>query len=373
MSRASSIDRLPSGKWRGRYYDETGTRRSKTFEKHRPAKDWLHAQRVSVASGQHVDPTDRTTVSEYALRWHSARGGRPSTVRTREGLIRNSIERTSLGARPLGRVKPLDVQGWATERADALSPSTLRNVVSLLRSIYASAVADRLVASSPVLGWRSMSLPSADRARIVPLTVGQVAALADAMPGRNRAMVITQAGLGLRIGELLALRVQDVDFLGRTARVEFQIAPGAKTRSAPKTPLSRRTIPLPRVVADELARHIRDCPPGADGSLFTTRTGAVYRHDYYGSQIFARAVERAGLPKGTTSHSLRHHYASVLVAAGESVFAVAERLGHRNPNLVLSTYAHLMPDSEEGTRRAIDSAWVISGAQEARSGRLTAL
>ena len=54
---------------------------------------------------------------------------------------------------------------------------------------------------------------------------------------------------------------------------------------------------------------------------------------------------------------LRHHYASVLLAAGESVVAVAERLGHEDASLVLSTYGHLMPDSDDRTRSAIEAAW----------------
>jgi integrase len=68
-------------------------------------------------------------------------------------------------------------------------------------------------------------------------------------------------------------------------------------------------------------------------------------------------VRRAGLPAGTTSHDLHHHYASVLLHAGESVVAVADRLSHEDASLVQSTYGHLMPDSEERTRRAIDAAW----------------
>jgi integrase len=68
-------------------------------------------------------------------------------------------------------------------------------------------------------------------------------------------------------------------------------------------------------------------------------------------------VGKAGLPESTTTHDLRHHYASVLLMQGESVIVVAERLGHENATLVLSTYGHLMPDSEERTRRAVDDAW----------------
>ncbi|MBQ0993373.1 tyrosine-type recombinase/integrase [Micromonospora sp. H61] len=80
----------------------------------------------------------------------------------------------------------------------------------------------------------------------MPLTVDQVRALAAAMPAGNRAMVIVQAGLGLRLGELLALRVQDVDHVGRTVRIEWQFAPQSKLRTEPKTRRSRRTIPLPQ-------------------------------------------------------------------------------------------------------------------------------
>jgi len=73
----------------------------------------------------------------------------------------------------------------------------------------------------------------------------------------------------------------------------------------------------------------------------------------------AEAVACAGLPSATTSHDLRHHYASVLLQ-GKSVVAVAERLGQHNASLVLSTYGHLMPDSEDRTRRAVDTAWSTS-------------
>ncbi len=85
--------------------------------------------------------------------------------------------------------------------------------------------------------------------------------------------------------------------------------------------------------------------------------GMAHWHEHYGTRIFQRAVQCAGLPAGTSTHDLRHHYASVLLAAGESVVAVAERLGHEDATLVLTTYGHLMPDSEYRTRRAVDDAW----------------
>ncbi len=353
--------------WDVRYRTPDGKQRRETKRTKGEADRRAAEVEVDKTRGQWVDHSDRTTVAEYARAWAAARPHRPTTARRVSSLIETHIAGSRLGDRRLAAVRPSEVQAWASDRAKVLAPSTLRSLVSLLRSIYASAVLDRLAASSPVV---RVALPRHERPRVIPLTVQEVQSLAEAMPARNRAMVLTQAGLGLRIGELLALRLQDVDFLRRTARVEWQIIPKSKVRSDPKTPRSRRTIPLPQMVAVALAAHIAEFPPGADGTLFTTRTGSPVTHDYYGTELFTAAVKKAKLPAGTTSHDLRHHYASVLLAAGESVIAVAERLGHENASLVLSTYGHLMPDSEDRTRRAVDEAWsaiaVPSEHQEAR-------
>ena len=93
------------------------------------------------------------------------------------------------------------------------------------------------------------------------------------------------------------------------------------------------------------------------GYVFTAARDRPWWQMDYTNRFFRPAVRAAGLPEGTTTHDLRHHYASVLLAAGESVVAVAERLGHENATLVLTTYGHLMADSEVRTRRAIDTAW----------------
>ena len=131
----------------------------------------------------------------------------------------------------------------------------------------------------------------------------------------------------------------------------------------------RRTVPLPQVVAEALSAHLAELGRGTHGSLFATVHGNPYRSDYYVKLVRA-VVARTGLPKGTTSHHLRHHDASLLLAAGESVVGVAARLGHENASLVLSTYGHLMPDSEERIRRAVDEAWCGPEVpRERQSGR----
>ena len=205
--------------------------------------------------------------------------------------------------------------------------------------------------------------------RVVPLTVVEVRALAGAIHPRARAIVVAQAGLGLRIGEVLGLQAEDVDFLRRVVHIRMQLARDGRTRVECKTPRSVRDIPLPANVADELAEHLRRFPP-VEGFVFTSKRGQPWWHEQYGSRVFRAAVQAAGLPVETTTHDLRHHYASVLLAAGESVVAVAERLGHENATLVLTTYGHLLPDSEERTRRAIELAWCAPDVPQEAENRL---
>lgn len=361
----ASITKRPNDMWRARYRDAEGKEHARHFARKLDAKRWLDGVTAAVVSGTYVDPRDHTTVTEYARRWAASRPHGERTARRTESSIRCHIEATTLGTRRLATVLPSEVQGWVSDRATVLAPTTLRALVKLLRSIFAAAVLDRLISSSPAV---RLSLPPMHRERVVPLTVDQVRALADAMAPEHRAMVLTQAGLGLRIGELLALRTSDVDFLRRTARVEHQIAQRTRERVPPKTPHSRRTIPLPDMVAVALAEHLRLHPAAPDGLIFHLSNGRPHWHEHYGTRVFMRAVAQGGLPGGTTSHDLRHHYASVLLAAGESVIAVAERLGHEDATLVLTTYGHLMPDTEDRTRRAVDSAWTDRAADFSRTG-----
>jgi integrase len=163
--------------------------------------------------------------------------------------------------------------------------------------------------------------------------------------------------LGLRISELLGLRVSDVDFLRRVVHVTEQLSEDGKRRVPLKTANSRRSVPLAPECAELLAEHLRAYPAAGGGWLFTvgSATASPLRRKQ-AWQAYRGAVVAAGLPDSTSSHDLRHHFASVLLHAGESVHAVTERLGD-TPQMVLNVYGHLMPGQEDRTRHAISAAW----------------
>ena len=305
------------------------------------------------------------TVAEYALDTYLP--NRPHNANSHEhvrSMIANHIVGTKLGSRRLGDVRTSEVRGWANERWEALSPSTAAKTLGLLRSVYAAALEDRPLKVSPVT--RSVKLPRAPKPRISVLGVEEVARIQAAMVEVRAAaemMVEVQGRLGLRPGELFGLRVADVNFLHHEVMVTCQLTGNSRTRVKPKTPKSVRTLYLPEGVARDLARHLEVHGRGRDDSLFCTDAGLPYTAKQYG-RLFARAVAAAGVEQRNegpwTPHDLRHHYASTMLAHCLPPVAVAEWLGHDDGGaLVMATYGHLMPSSEDRMRAVQATAWAV--------------
>lgn len=182
------VERRGPGRWRARYQGPDGGERSKTFDRKVDADRFLATVQTDLLRGEYVDPRDKTTVTEYARRWAASRPHRPTTANRVSMTIDKHIAATPLGRRRLASVLPSDVQSWATDRSRVLAPSTLRVTVGIVQSVFASAVLDRLIPSSPVV---RLQLPKATRQRLVPLTVDQVRELSVAVPPRYRALVLT--------------------------------------------------------------------------------------------------------------------------------------------------------------------------------------
>lgn len=183
-----------------------------------------------------------------------------------------------------------------------------------------------------------------------------VMALADAISPRYRAVIVVAAGTGLRMGECFGLTLDRTDFLRRTVRVDRQVITTIgrpPSFGPPKTAASVRTVPLPQVVLEELARHLATYPPPESGLVFTNEVGRpIHRASF--SHVWTAAARAVGLPAGESFHSLRHYYASLLISHGESVKVLQSRLGHATASESLDTYSHLWPDSEDRTRNAVD-------------------
>ena len=357
-------------RWQARWRDEHGRQRKQNYDRHTDADLALATVKVDLPRGSYVDSrAGRVAFRIRGEQWRAAQVHRATTVAQVETHLRRHVYPT-FGDRPLGSIRPSEVQAWVRRLEQDLAPSTIGVVYSFVAAIFRAAVRDRLIAVSPCVDVR---LPKPEPKRVEPLATDMVEALIAAMPERYQALVVLAAGTGLRQGEAFGLEVGGVDFLRRTLEVRQQLVtmPGKPPYLAPpKTPSSYRTVPLPQVVVDALAAHLaafptvpveildaahKPEPKSRQAALvFTTPAGVPVRRTRF-SPIWRPAATAAGLGDGVTFHDLRHYYASLLIRHGESVKAVQRRLGHKSAVETLDTYSHLWPDSEDRTREAVDA------------------
>ena len=92
--------------------------------------------------------------------------------------------------------------------------------------------------------------------------------------------------------------------------------------------------------------------------MVTTAEGNALNRNQFNRAVWTPALKRAGVEQTREDgcHALRHFFASVLLNAGENIKAVSDYLGHSDPGFTLRTYTHLMPQSAERTKRAVDDA-----------------
>lgn len=353
----ASIKKRPDGQWRARYRDPAGREHAKHFARKVDAQRWLDEQTTAMISGRYVDPNDPTTFRAYAESWRAAQVHRDTTRAHVETHLRRHVY-PHFGNRRMAAIRPSEVQAWVTRlSAGGLAPSTVQVIHGILAAIFKAAIRDRKLAASPCEGTR---LPRKLPREVVPLETAVVERLISAVPPRYRALVVLAAGTGLRQGECFGVCLNRVDFLRRTLRVDQQLVLLPRREpflAPPKTAASHRSIPLPQVVVEALAEHLRVFPSEhRDGLVFTDDSGRALRRMAFSREVWRPAVQAAGAPAGTGFHELRHYFASLLIRHGESVKTVQSRLGHATAAETLDTYSHLWPDADDTTRAAVDSA-----------------
>jgi integrase len=316
------------------------------------------------------------TFGAAAARWLATKQAtkRPSTADLYATELRTHVL-PAFGSVPLPDITRRDVQEWVNAlAASGLAPATVRHAYrAVFKSVLTDAIDDGLLARSPC---HRIELPAAPLPVIEPLTPAQILTLANQIDARYQAMVLLGAGCGLRWSEAAGL-TRDRIHLGARAQVTIDRQLGyrpATTRHSPdtasrplfappKTSASCRVIPMPATVAAALRDHLRACPPGPDGLLFTTPAGNVLNPANWRQRTWRPLVRSApGIPAGTTFHRLRHAYASLLGDAAVPDHDIQLRLGHAHPGEI-RWYRHPYPDPGDGqaTRDAIDTALTAAG------------
>jgi integrase len=334
------------------------TRLFKTFATLAEAKAWRSEAQVALRRGtmragssgmlREVAEAWLEGVKSGAIRNRSGYAYKPSAIRGYEmALVARVLP--ALGGLRLSAIRRVDVQDFADRLCAAgLDPSTVRNTLMPLRAIFRRAVARGEVAVNPTSG---LELPAMEGARDRIASPAEAVALLAALPERDRAIWATAMYAGLRRGELLALRWEDVDLAGGVIHVErsWDAKEGAV---GPKSRAGWRTVPIPAVLRDYLVEHkLRS------GRHVGLVFGTSYAQPFTPSNVRKRANAawvRAGLePIGL--HECRHTFASLMIAAGVNAKALSAYMGHSSVTITLDRYGHLMPGSESEAAERLDA------------------
>lgn len=334
-----------------------GRRIRKTFATATEAKAWRAEALVALRRGtMRARPTEtlRETWETWlegalvgAIRNRSGDTYKPSVLRGYETSMRLRVLREFGGAR-LGDLTRLDVQDLADRMlASGCDPSTIRNTLNPLRALYRRAVARGDVAVSPVTG---VELPSVRGRRDRVASPSEAAALIGAVRADDRAVWATAFYAGLRLGELLALRDEDVDLDAGVIRVERSWDPHVGVIE-PKSRAGRRAVPIVAALRPHLAA--RKLRRGRAGSFFFGGRERPFNRNALVNRANS-AWRGAGLsPIGL--HECRHTFASILIAAGVNAKALSTYLGHSSIQITLDRYGHLMPGNEDEAVALVDA------------------
>jgi integrase len=363
---SGSVDHLPSGRWRARYRGPDGHRHTGAFRTKAAADAWLAAQQTDQARGDWVDPRGgRMLLQRWEQQWWATTVNlRPSTRARDRGYLDRYVL-PHFGDRELRQITQLDVRVWVAELAARLSPATVVKAYQLLGKLLGAAVDAGLIAETPC---RRMPLPRIERQEMRFLNVAEVAYLAETIHPRYRALVLVGAFGGLRIGEMAGLRRTRVDILRAridVAEITVEVA-GQLHTGAPKTRAGRRTISLPRSVAEELGQHL-GAWAGPD-LVFTGPQGGPLRVPAWRRRFWRPAVIEAGLHP-LRPHDLRHTAVALWIAQGANPKQVAARAGHTSVAFALDRYGHLFPEADEALMSGLDAAHrAATGAADAAGG-----
>ena len=331
----------------------------KTFSTLASARAWRAEAQTAIrreTMRAPVETTVREASDEFVAGMRSGRvrtrsGDRykPSVVRGYEAALVNRII-PLLGGKRLGDVRRRDIQKLADDLlAEGRDPSTIRNALMPLRVIFRRAVEDGDIAINP---FTHLRLPAVRGRRERIASPEEAQRLLAALPERDRPVWATALYAGLRRGELMALRWEDVDLTVGVIRVERSYDDKSRVEIEPKSRAGRRTIPIVGALRDVLTQHKAKCPRDA-GLAF----GSSAETPFVPSSLGRRAQvawRRASLePIGL--HEARHTFASVLIAAGVNAKAITTYMGHVSIQTTYDLYGKLMPGSESEAAALVDT------------------
>ncbi|MBA3950832.1 MAG: site-specific integrase [Rubrobacter sp.] len=354
--------------YRGSYWVHTADgpkRRYISGRRREDVRDEL-ANALSDRLGGLVFDAGAMTVGDYLDRWmKDVEGTVRESTHQRYGYAVGPHLKPALGKIKLKDLGPAQVRWFYRDRLDSgLAPASVHKLHVVLHKALKAAVADGLIPRNVTAG---IKLPKLSREEIDPLSREESRCLLEAARGeRLEALYVLALHTGMRQGEILALKWDNVDLEAGTLRVRRTLTKTGKVYAIgePKTRNSRRVIRLTAAAVGALRTHLSRqleemermgslYQPG--GLVFATEAGTIINPSNLRNRSLKPLLKAAGL-RPVRFHDLRHTCATLLLSKNVNPKIVSEMLGHASVSITLDVYSHLMPDMQEKAAKALGEA-----------------
>ena len=243
-------------------------------------------------------------------------------------------------------IKPLDIVNWQAQLSKRYAYPSVKAAVARMSAIYHYAERYHDIPNIMAKVDRPRNLaPKKEMAAWTPEEFGRF--WAELTREESKAFFLVLYVCGCRKGEAYALTWDDVDLKAKTIRINKSHSKKLRENktTAPKTPSSNRTVPIPDFLCKYLAGYKAWQAKHGHGTTFVFG-GDRIMPDTTADRDFKEAIKKAGV-KEIRIHDLRHSCATYLISQGINIVAVSKRLGHSSVEQTLNTYAHLFDADKE--------------------------
>lgn len=349
----AGVQKTPNGRWLARYRDLEHKQHAKTFDRKIDAQAWRGEQIAQLKSGTWISPSaQKQTFAQFAAIWianKESKGLKPSSVLGYQELLRTRVG-PKWNSVPVGQITIETVDSWTRSMvAEGLSPSRIHKCQLVVRQVLDIAVNQRAIGRNPIV-TKAIHRPRGRKPDPRAFTPEEAKALIAALPERYHLVTEFLCFTGLRMGEVISLKVSDLNFGSREVKISRAsvMVAGELIEDLPKSGKTRK-VPLTSALVEKLRAHTAEMRrtdwlfQGLDGSQILADT---YR------DLFKAATTSIGRPD-MTPHNLRDTYASWAISAGVPLPIVSESLGHANASITLNFYAAFFQTDYDKLRDAL--------------------
>lgn len=360
---------MPVTRYRGSYYVDVyvdvpsqGVRRIRRRSpiQTRKGSEVYERELIEAALSTSTPSREERSLADFAvefLKSYCAANNKYATLEAKESILRVHLI-PELGTLLLGEVNAHVIEGYKAKKlAEELSPKTVNNHLTVLRKLLSVALEWGLIDLVPPVKWLKVPPQKFDF-----LSFEEAERLVNAADREWRTAILVGLRTGLRLGEIMGLRWEDMDLVTGRLVVNRTVSRGRV--GSPKNGRTRE-VPLGLDVFRSLKEHRH-----LKGDVVFPGPGGRLLHRNETKHPLWRACRRAGL-RSIGWHVLRHSFASHLVMRGAPIRGVQELLGHSTIEMTMR-YAHLSPNVTRELVGLLDSVGNItgteSGSRSQRSG-----